>query len=627
MNHLLNNLNAEQLKGVTLPDLNALINAGAGSGKTKVLTTRIAWLCQQKNIKPWQILAVTFTNKAAKEMKERLLQYGVNVEGLWVGTFHALCNKILRLHYQEAGLNKNFIILDESEQLSFLKKTLKNNNFDPKIVGAEKIQQFINKQKEKGLRAINSSQNNENKFYFLYQEALKKEGVCDFAELLLGCYELLNNYPDLAQRYQEKFKYILVDEFQDTNSLQYSWIKLIAKKNAIIFAVGDLDQSIYRFRGAEPKNLQLFLQDFHPVTVINLEQNYRSTGHILNAANVLIDHNPNRLEKKLWTNYGNGEKIVVSLQENDLNEAEWIADHIIERNSKNYPLKEMAILYRTNAQSRSLEKILTAKNIPFVIYGGFRFFDRTEIKHAMAYLRLLHNQHDNLAFRRVVNFPHRKIGETTLLKLEAASQANHCSLWDGVKFLTGNKTNLINFQELIIKMQNDYLNLSLPSQVKNIIIDSGLEDLYKQDKETGEDKLQNLYELISAATVFVQENIEPDFEDFFANSILDSEVINEKNNNNLDSVKLMTVHSAKGLEFDHVFISGLEEGLFPHLNSLDNKEALEEERRLMYVAITRAKKRLYFSHAQERLLHGNFVNNFPSRFIDEIPFEHKSFTD
>ena len=617
-------LNEQQGKAVRLPSQSALIVAGAGSGKTRVLTTRVAWLMGIEKIPSHAILAVTFTNKAAKEMMGRLRTIGLPIQELWVGTFHGLANRLLRTHHEQAGLPKSFSILDQSEQLTFLKRVMRANELDPKLHGADKIQDFINHKKEQGLRAKSVGKASmEGRVYALYEAAMNRDGVVDFAELLLRCHELLRDHPDTCEHYQQRFQHILVDEFQDTNRLQYEWLKKLAGGGAAVFAVGDQDQSIYRFRGAEPENLKDFINDFSPVAMVKLEQNYRSHGNILKAANAVIDKNPGRLKKNLWTGRGDGEPILTTTRYNDINEAEWVADRLQEYRRQGIHWKEMAILYRTNAQSRNFEKILTARAIPFIMYGGFRFFDRLEIKHTMAYLRLLHNPHDNIAFWRVSNMPSRAIGETSMKKLELLSHQKGCSLWDAMAYMTGKAAvHLKSFKDTIIDMQQTLGHKKLPQQVEGVIISSGLEAMYKAEKSEGVERLDNLYELISAATIFIQENPQAGVDDFFANSVLDSDVPTEKRDENADQVRLMTVHSSKGLEFGIVFIVGAEETLFPHANAMGDEDALHEERRLMYVAITRAKEKLHISRCEERMIHGQKGRLPASRFIREIPKDH-----
>ena len=615
----LNKLNDEQKIAATLHNGSALILAAAGSGKTSTLTCRIAYLIDN-GVPDHKILAVTFTNKAAKEMSSRIAKMGVNINNLWIGTFHGICNKILRYHAKEAGLRKGFYIMDQQEQLTFLKRVLRANGYDPKSVNVDDLQLKINGYKEVGWRSNHLNRNfAERRYYELYEVACKNENCVDFAELLLGCYELFKNNNAVLEHYQEKFQHILVDEFQDTNELQYKWIKLLSEKNKNVFAVGDDDQSIYSFRGADPKNMNLLIQDFN-AKIIKIEKNYRSDANILEAANAVIKMNKNRQGKNLTPTLQAEKLINLYSAQTDEQESGFIAQEIKNKRRAGIAYKDMAILYRTNGQSRSLEKSLTSLNIPYIVYGGFRFFDRQEIKHAMAYLRLALNPHDNIAFLRVANIPARAIGDAALHKLDSLAQTNSISLYEMAK--TADNKTIKKFQPFVEKIDNLKLlsnNKNLSELVKMIIVNSGLELMYEKDKKDGEERLDNLYELISAAEVFMAENGPNDIEEFLAFSTLETDVEAKKRDNNLDAVKLMTVHASKGLEFNTVFLTGLEENLFPHANSLNEVHAIEEERRLMYVALTRAKKELFLSLSEERLLHGQRNRFIKSRFLREIP--------
>ena len=615
----LNKLNDEQKIAATLHNGSALILAAAGSGKTSTLTCRIAYLIDN-GVPDHKILAVTFTNKAAKEMSSRIAKMGVNINNLWIGTFHGICNKILRYHAKEAGLRKGFYIMDQQEQLTFLKRVLRANGYDPKSVNVDDLQLKINGYKEVGWRSNHLNRNfAERRYYELYEVACKNENCVDFAELLLGCYELFKNNNAVLEHYQEKFQHILVDEFQDTNELQYKWIKLLSEKNKNVFAVGDDDQSIYSFRGADPKNMNLLIQDFN-AKIIKIEKNYRSDANILEAANAVIKMNKNRQGKNLTPTLQAEKLINLYSAQTDEQESGFIAQEIKNKRRAGIAYKDMAILYRTNGQSRSLEKSLTSLNIPYIVYGGFRFFDRQEIKHAMAYLRLALNPHDNIAFLRVANIPARAIGDAALHKLDSLAQTNSISLYEMAK--TADNKTIKKFQPFVEKIDNLRLlsnNKNLSELVKMIIVNSGLELMYEKDKKDGEERLDNLYELISAAEVFMAENGPNDIEEFLAFSTLETDVEAKKRDNNLDAVKLMTVHASKGLEFNTVFLTGLEENLFPHANSLNEVHAIEEERRLMYVALTRAKKELFLSLSEERLLHGQRNRFIKSRFLREIP--------
>jgi DNA helicase-2/ATP-dependent DNA helicase PcrA len=631
---LLSGLNPEQLAAVTLPPQHALILAGAGSGKTRVLTTRIAWLISTSQAGPHSILAVTFTNKAAKEMLTRLsAMLPINTRGMWIGTFHGLCNRLLRAHFREAGLPQLFQILDQADQLSAIKRLLKSLNIDDEKFPPRELQHFINAQKEQGLRAAaveawDDFTRKRVDLYEAYEQQCQREGVVDFAELLLRSFELLERNEILRRHYQERFRHILVDEFQDTNRLQYRWLKLLAGGGANIFAVGDDDQSIYAFRGAEVGNMRDLEREFKVANVIRLEQNYRSHGNILDAANAIIKNNAARLGKNLWTEAGSGEPIRVFEALSDLDEARWIVEEIKALTRDGHARAEIALLYRSNAQSRVLEHALFNAGLPYRVYGGLRFFERQEIKHALAYLRLIANADDDTAFARVVNFPTRGIGARSLEQLADAARTQNCSLHAAIAGLSGKaQSSLSGFAQLIARMRDGCAGLPLPEVVDHVVELSGLREHYRNEKE-GEDRLANLDELLNAAASFVAEEGQRespseaaedggDLASFLAHAAL--EAGEHQAGESDDAVQLMTVHSAKGLEFNMVFISGLEEGLFPHENSAQEEKGLEEERRLMYVAVTRARQRLYLSFAQTRMLHGQTRYNVVSRFLDEIP--------
>ena len=700
---ILNNLNPEQFAAVTLPAEHALILAGAGSGKTRVLTTRIAWLMQTRQISPGGVMAVTFTNKAAKEMLTRLsAMLPVNVRGMWIGTFHGLCNRFLRAHAKSANLPSSFQILDTQDQLSAIKRLMKQYNVDDERFPPKQLQYFISGSKEDGLRpgdieARDDETRKKAEFYALYEEQCQREGVVDFGELILRSYELLRDNAPIREHYARRFKHILVDEFQDTNKLQYAWLKMFAGwsaeqmragsyQNGIgytnvasVMAVGDDDQSIYAFRGARVGNMADFVREFAVQQQIKLEENYRSYAHILNSANHLIGHNSKRLGKNLRTSQGVGEPVRVQENSSDFGEAQWIIEeikHLLRDNGTEAGLKhsEIAILYRSNAQSRVIETTLFNAGIPYRVYGGLRFFERAEVKHALAYLRLLENPHDDTSFMRVCNFPPRGIGARSIEQLQDAARASGCSLHDAVSVVTGKAgTSLGSFVAKMDVLREQTSGLTLREIIELVLQHSGLIEHYKADKE-GQDRVENLEELVSAAESFVtQEGFGRDAValpvDELANDGLTqspaSQGINFDQNSNVagiesaqsapeliapdaetgetlsplaaflshaalesgdnqaqagkEAVQMMTVHSAKGLEFDAVFITGLEEGLFPHENSLASHEGLEEERRLMYVAITRARKRLYMSFAQTRMLHGRTTYNIKSRFFDELP--------
>jgi DNA helicase-2/ATP-dependent DNA helicase PcrA len=634
MSDLLANLNSEQLQAVTLPPQHSLILAGAGSGKTRVLTTRIAWLIQTGQVEPAGVLAVTFTNKAAREMLARLGgMLPINTRGMWIGTFHGLANRLLRAHWRDANLPQLFQILDSADQLAAIKRLLKALNVDDEKFPPRELQHFINGQKEAGLRpqAVEAWDDYTRRRVALYQEyesQCQREGVVDFAELLLRSYELLERNEPLRKHYQRRFRHILVDEFQDTNRLQYRWLKQFADEGreggAAMFCVGDDDQSIYRFRGAEVGNMRDFEREFRVANVIRLEQNYRSHGNILDAANAIIRNNSNRLGKNLWTEQGEGEPIRVFEGFADLDEARWVVEEIQQLVREGMSRSDIALLYRSNAQSRVLEHQLFSSGIAYRVYGGLRFFERQEIKHALAYLRLIANPDDDTSFSRVVNFPTRGIGARSIETVADAARTFNGSLYSTVPHLSGKPgTVLAAFVRMIEDMRRDTARLSLPELVDHVLDTSGLRTHYRNEKE-GQDRLENLDELMNAAANFVSEVGLPEeptdhalLADFLAHASL--EAGDHQADAGADAVQLMTVHSAKGLEFDVVFVTGLEEGLFPHENSILEADGLEEERRLMYVAVTRARQRLYLSFAQSRMLHGQSRYNLKSRFLEEIP--------
>ncbi|MFZ6674547.1 UvrD-helicase domain-containing protein [Undibacterium sp. Xuan67W] len=667
MQNLLHNLNPEQLAAVTLPSQSALILAGAGSGKTRVLTTRIAWLIQTGQVSPHGILAVTFTNKAAKEMLTRLSSMmPINTRGLWSGTFHGLCNRLLRAHYRDAGLPQTFQILDSSDQLSFIKRLLKANNVDDEKFPPRTLMYFINSAKDQGLRAhevdaYDDFNRRMVELYSLYDAQCQREGVVDFAELLLRTFELLSRNQPLREHYQARFRHILVDEFQDTNDLQYKWLKLMSGQGTVnasaVFAVGDDDQSIYAFRGANVGNMSAFEQEFKVQNLIKLEQNYRSHGHILDTANTLIANNSKRLGKNLRTDAGHGEPVRIFEASSDIQEAQWIIEEAKNLIRDGAMRSEIAILYRSNAQSRVIEHALFSAGLPYRVYGGQRFFERAEIKHAIAYLQLMDNPHNDSAFLRVVNFPARGIGARSLEQLQDAAKQYGISLYAAVPYVAGKAgTSLGNFVKMIESARFETQRLPLPEMVQIVLDLSTLITHYQNEKE-GADRIENLEQLVSAATLFITEEgfghdapallgpqsqattnvitlangveiIDADaamatvmspLSAFLSHASL--EAGDNQAQAGQDAMQLMTVHSAKGLEFDNVFITGLEEGLFPHENSAKEESGVEEERRLMYVAITRARKRLYVTFSQTRMLHGQTRYNLRSRFFDEMPEE------
>ena len=625
---LLTNLNNKQLEAVTLPHQSALILAGAGSGKTRVLTTRIAWLIQTGQVSPMGLMAVTFTNKAAKEMLTRLTaMLPINTRGMWAGTFHGLCNRLLRAHYREAGLPSTFQILDTADQLSSIKRLMRAMNVDDEKYPPKQVQGYINSCKEEGLRAhaVDAYDAHSQKLREIYEEYDKqcnREGVADFAELLLRCYELLERDANIRGHYQRRFKYILVDEFQDTNRLQYLWLKLLAGNDNCMFAVGDDDQSIYGFRGARVGNMQDFERDFKIEHIVKLEENYRSHSNILDAANAIISNNKNRLGKNLWTSAGEGEPVRLFEAYNDTEEAQFIIEEIKMLHGEGARLGDMALLYRSNAQSRILEHALFAANLSYRVYGGLRFFERAEIKHALAYMRLIANANDDTALLRVINFPARGIGARSLEQLQETARSQGVSLWAAATQATGK---IAQFVSLIREMIDQAYGISLAEVAELATTHSGLKNHYQNEKE-GEDRIANLEELVTAAVAFSNQdfgnhnNVEEEVDimtQFLNHASLEAGEHQATAGN--EALQLMTVHAAKGLEFKAVFISGLEEGLCPHENSLSENNGLEEERRLMYVAVTRARERLYLSHAQSRMLHGQVRYGIPSRFLDEIP--------
>ena len=630
----LSGLNEQQLEAVTLPHQSALILAGAGSGKTRVLTTRIAWLIQTGQASPAGLLAVTFTNKTAKEMLSRISSMlPINTRGMWVGTFHGLCNRMLRAHYQEAGLPQLFQILDSQDQLSLIKRLMKAANIDDEKFPPRQVGWYINSHKDAGKRAHEADDFDDfsrrmKELYAAYDEQCQKEGVVDFAELLLRCYELLSRNEILRDHYRGRFRHILVDEFQDTNRLQYQWLRLLAGRDNAVFAVGDDDQSIYAFRGASAANMQDLQKDFAVGKVIKLEQNYRSHGHILDAANALIGYNRKRLGKNLWTAESKGEPLRIYEAGTDIDEADFIVEEVKTLQSEGVRISEMALLYRSNAQSRVLEHALFNAGMPYRVYGGLRFFERQEIKHALAYLRLLASDGDDGALLRIINFPTRGIGNRSTEQLQDLARARGVSLWTAAKEKVLEKSGREDagapkkgvdaFVTLIAGMRAACDGLPLPEIIEHVIAHSGLKQHYQNERD-GTDRLANLDELVNAAAGFVSSEHQEDtsLAAFLAHAAL--EAGDNQAEAGADALQLMTVHSAKGLEFHSVFISGLEEGLFPHENCLSEADGKEEERRLMYVALTRARRRLYLSFAQSRMLHGQTRYNLASSFFLEVP--------
>ena len=623
---LLENLNQEQLNAVTYANGSMLVLAGAGSGKTRVLTTRIAWLVKQNQASVDEVLAVTFTNKAAKEMLFRVSsQLSIDTKSMWIGTFHSISLRILSKHHIQAGLPAYFHILDSHDQLNVLKRILKNTDLDEERYSVKELQKFINYHKEQGLRAsqlkpIGLRQQTWANLYMEYETICNRNGLVDFTELLLRSYELLSLKPDILDFYKNQFRHILIDEFQDTNQLQYQWLKLLGKECNNMFAVGDDDQSIYSFRGAKVANMQAFLQDFSIPTPIRLEQNYRSTPNILDAANSIIGNNNQRIGKNLWTQNIAGEKIKLYEGYTEEDEAYFVADEIKTLNNSGISLSHIAILYRSNAQSRVFEQLFYTRKIAYRVYGGLRFFDRQEIKHILSYLRLLLNVNDDEAFLRVANVPPRKIGSKSIEALQKIAKDSNVSLFIACNLLEGkSQNNLVKFTNLILKMQQEIKELSFAETISYVIENSGLGEMYRQDKKNGNERIENLNELVSAVSNFKTKEERNAFAEFLAYTVLES--AEGQSGNYEQSVQLMTVHASKGLEFEAVFVVGLEDGLFPHENCFNSEHDLEEERRLMYVAITRACKKLYLLRACSRLMWGKRISAPVSRFINEIPSE------
>ena len=633
---LLNDLNDAQRECVSAPATPTLVLAGAGSGKTRVLVHRIAWLVSQEGVSPHSILAVTFTNKAAQEMRgriETLLELPGGV--LWVGTFHGLAHRLLRLHWREAELPQTFQILDSDDQLRVIKKVVKALELDDARWVPKELQYFINAQKDEGRRPKNLSDEGDPtrqtmiKVYAAYEAACQRAGVVDFAELLLRSFELWRDQPELLDFYQRRFRHVLVDEFQDTNSIQYQWVRLLAGKQSVPFVVGDDDQSIYGWRGARVENIQRYQRDFAGTRLFRLEQNYRSSATILEAANALIANNRERLGKNLWTDGERGEPIRLYAAFNERDEATFIVDQITEWVNKGGQRQQVGVLYRSNAQSRALEEALIHARMPYRVYGGLRFFERAEIKDALAYLRLTSNRRDDTSFERVVNLPTRGIGTKTLDIIRDLARAQALSLWEASASAMASGAlgpkgaqSLHAFLLLIERLSKEAAGLPLHEQVDRVITASGLLEHFRKEKgERGEARIENLEELVSAARGFNMEEgdeLSP-LDSFLAHAVLESG--EGQASEWEDSVQLMTLHSAKGLEFPMVFLCGLEDGLFPHQRSINDVGGLEEERRLAYVGITRAMRRLFITYAEQRRLHGVDQFGMPSRFVSELPTE------
>ena len=643
---ILDGLNERQREAVTAPLGNHLIVAGAGSGKTRVLVHRIAWLVAAEGATPQSVMAVTFTNKAAAEMRSRA-ETLLNISGraLWVGTFHGIAHRLLRMHWQEAGLPQNFQILDADDQLRLVKRVMRTFDLDEHKWPPRQAVWFINGQKDEGRRAKQVPASDDvfeithRKVYESYEALCQQGGLVDFAELLLRSHELWLENPELLAHYHRRFGHLLVDEFQDTNAIQYAWLRVLAGTSGRVMAVGDDDQSIYGWRGARVENIHQFSKDFHPVDVIRLEQNYRSTGTILSAANALIGNNVDRLGKELWTDAGDGDSIRVYSGYNEQDEARFIADRIQEWIDQGASADEAAILYRSNAQSRVLEEALLRSDIPYRIHGGFRFYERAEIRNALAYMRLVSDRHSDVAFERVVNTPPRGIGDKTLDGLREIARARSVSLWQATKeglnetlFKSRPASLLSQFLDLMDELAVELKDAPLHVIAERCVEASGLIEYHLKERgERGLARKENLEELFVACREFRDDLVFPLAEDGSGNepvselnAFLDQAALEsgEYQAEVGPSVQLMTLHSAKGLEFPLVFLSGMEEGLFPHRMSLEEPGRMEEERRLAYVGITRAMRQLYLTYAEIRRLYGNETYNGPSRFLIEIPNEY-----
>ena len=635
---VLDTLNESQREAVAAPAGNIMVLAGAGSGKTHVLVHRIAWYIQTNQSSPFGILAVTFTNKAAAEMRSRIeTLLDAPAGGMWVGTFHGLTHRILRAHWQEAGLPQNFTILDSDDQYRTIRRLLRSMEIDESNCPPREVQWFINARKDDGLRPQHIDDHGDHtlhqmiRIYQAYEDLCNRSGVVDFAELLLRAHELFRDHKNILEQYRDRFRFVLVDEFQDTNSLQYAWLRLLVGNKGSLFAVGDDDQSIYSWRGARVENMQQFKKDFSNPLLIKLEQNYRSTANILNAANALITNNNSRLGKKLWTDGESGEKIALYNGYNEHDEARYVVEQISSWQGKTGHYKDSAVLYRVSAQSRVIEESLMRASIPYRVYGGMRFYERAEIKDALAYVRLSTFSDDDVSFERIVNTPTRGIGQRTVEELRSISRQEKCSLWQAAqnimrdKLLSARALNALESFIRLITLMGENKGLSLDEVVDNVIKASGLIGHYRKEKgERGLARIENMEELVNAAEEFntdedeMLQDMEP-LQAFLAHAALESG--ETQADAHTDCVNLMTLHSAKGLEFPNVYLIGMEEGLFPHQRSMEDLTQLEEERRLCYVGITRAEKALTMVYTQHRRLHGQDYYPQPSRFISELPEE------
>ncbi len=637
VSELLDALNKPQRDAVAAPVGHALIIAGAGSGKTRVLTSRIAWLIKAETISPASILAVTFTNKAATEMRNKIENtLNEQIGGMWVGTFHGLAHRLLRLHWQDADLPQSFQILDSNDQQRICKRIITSMGLDDKVWPSNKVSWYINARKDEGLRPDRIDSGNDKisqnmlAIYEQYEQTCKRAGVIDFGEILLRCYELWLKRPDILNFYQQRFQHILVDEFQDTNTIQYAWLKMLAGDTGHLFVVGDDDQSIYGWRGARIENIQRFSQDYPSTTTIRLEQNYRSTANILSAANAVIANNNDRLGKALWTDDDSGEAIQLYSAYDAHDEANFCVGQIEVWVTQGGKYAQTAVLYRSNAQSRIIENALSRVNMPYRVYGGVRFFERAEIKDVLAYLRLIANRDDDAAFERVVNIPTRGIGAATLAQVRQYARKHANTMWEATDILlktgtfTGRATNaLTGFLMLINSLAQDFTSLSLAELTANVIEKSGLRCHFsKNQSEKGQGRLDNIDELISATQQFISDDNDDTntLTEFLSRAAL--EAGDNQADKWQDCVQLMTLHSAKGLEFPMVFIIGMEEGLFPAKQTTTDLARLAEERRLCYVGMTRACKHLYLLHAKSRMLYGQLISPHPSRFLAEIPADY-----
>lgn len=635
---LLDSLNDAQRLAVSSPPGHLLVQAGAGSGKTRVLVHRIAWLHRVEGVSPFSILAVTFTNKAAREMRQRVEQLlGQSIGPMWVGTFHGIAHRFLRMHWQEAGLPQAFQILDSDDQLRLIKRTVRSLELDETHFPARQVQWFINGHKDEGRRPSHIDDGNDPitqqyiRVYTAYEAACERAGAVDFAELLLRTLETLRNNDELLAHYRQRLQHLLIDEFQDTNAIQYAWIRLLAGDSGHVFAVGDDDQSIYAWRGARVENILNFNKDFSGAELVRLEQNYRSTANILEAANALIDKNLGRLGKNLWTADNKGELLTLYNAYNETDEARFIVETIIDYAADGGQRRDCAVLYRSNAQSRVIEEYLMAAGVAYRVYGGLRFFERAEIKDTLAYLRLATHTYDDVSLERIINQPARGIGDKTIGVIRTEARTRNVPMWQAAsdlvkeKRLSGRANGAVeNFLKLIQSMQQKIAEQTLPQQVQIVSESSGLLEHFKKDQsDRGQNRLENVEELANAARTFeFQSDDDPDLsavDEFLAHAALEAGEGQAEVDDN--AVQLMTLHSAKGLEFPVVFMAGMEQGIFPHQRSAEDPVRMEEERRLCYVGITRAQKKLYLTMAEQRRLHGRDQYNPPSKFVTELPNE------